>query len=194
MLLRSRITLPGIATRMFRSRAGLWFPDYAHVVDARNNCLAILRGPRFDGRGIVIPGANIVTDAGDVHFAQLGAAESATNAFTLWSMATAGTPGKTATDDTFTLIASSGQAQDATYPKTNDGDSDNTGAATDARTTRVTYTAASFNNGAITHAFITNTSPGAAEPILAGWAWAASINKTSSDTLKCFHNATMNGV
>jgi hypothetical protein len=192
VLLKSRFRLPGLATVLQRSRAGLWFPEYGHVVDRRNNVLAVLRRPRQDG--ILIPGCNIVTDAGDVHIAELGSGEVATNAFTTWAMASAGTPGKAADDDDFTLIAGSLQAQDGTYPQTDDGDGDNTGAGVDVRTTRVSYTAAAFNHAAITHGYITNASPGVAEPLYAGWAWASSINKTASDTLKAFHNTTMNGV
>jgi hypothetical protein len=62
------------------------------------------------------------------------------------------------------------------------------------RTSRASYSAASFNNSAITHAWITNPSPGSSEPLYTGFAWASSINKTSSDTLKVFHNATITGV
>lgn len=191
-MIRTRFRIPGVATRIWRSAASLWFPEYDALVDRRNNVLAVLRRPGELAR--LIPGQNIITDAGDIFFAQRGAAESPTNGFTTWEMASAGTPGKGSNRSNFTLIGSSQQAQDGTYPKSNDGDTDNTGRAADARTTRVSYTAASFSHSAITHGIITNATPGASEPILAGWAWAASINKTSADTLKAFHNATNNGV
>lgn len=192
LLIRSRVNFPRLGTVIYRTLGGLFFPEVDHFVGRGNNCLAFLSRP--DGTILVTPGANIVTDAGDIFCAQLFGTDSPTDTFTLWSMASAGTPAKGATDDSFTLIASSDQTEDATYPTTNDGDGDNTGAATDTRTTRVSYTAASFNHAAITHAFITNPTPGATEPILAGWAWSSSINKTSADTLKCFHNATASGV
>ncbi len=195
-LIRTRVRLPGLITRIFRSNGSLWFPDYDHVVDPRLNCLAVLRritGPEL-GRLLIVPAANIVTDAGDVYFAQRSAGESPTNAFTTWEQCSAGTPGKSANRSAFTAISGSQQAQDAGYPKSNDNDADNTGAGTKVRTSRVSYTAASFNHAAITHAIITNATPGASEPILTGFAWAASINKTSADTLKCFHNAAAAGV
>lgn len=191
-LIRVSLQLPGLLTRVFRSQGGLWFPDYDHVVNRRDNVLAVLRRPWGDK--ILIPAHNIVTDAGDVFYAQRGAAETPTNAFTTWEMHSAGTPGKTANRSNFTAIASSQQVQDATYPKSNDSDGDNTGAGTEVRTTRVSYTAASFTHAAITHGIVTNTTPGASEPILSGWAWVASINKTSADTLKAFLNHDMEGV
>lgn len=192
MLLKTSVVLPNLLTRVLRSKGGIWFPEVDHVADPSRNVLALVTRP--DGGRILVPAANIVTDAGDLHYAQRCAGETPTNAFTYWEMGSAGTPGKSANRSNFTPIASSGQAQDAGYPKTNDGDADNTGAGTDVRTTRVSYTAAAFSHAAITHGVVTNTSPGASEAILSGWAWAASINKTSADTLKCFLNHTLNGI
>jgi len=189
---RARLRIPGLVTRVFRSRGGLWFPEYDTVLDPRHNCLALLR--QGNGAALLIPGENIVTDAGDIFLAQRAAAETPTNTFTTWEQCSAGTPGKAANRGSFTAIASSQLVQDTGYPKTNDNDADNTGAGTDVRTSRASYSAASFAHAAITHAIITNPTPGATEPILTGFAWAASINKTSQDTLKVFHNATMNGV
>jgi hypothetical protein len=181
-----------LLTRVYQSRSGLWLPDFDAVIRRTDNVFALLGKPWGDL--ILIPGCNIVTDTGDVFFAQVGAQASPTNGFTTWEMCTAGTPGKAAIRSTFTVIAGSQLVQDATYPKANDGDADNTGAGTKVRTSRVSYTAASFNNAAITHGLITNASPAAGEPLLAGWAWSSSINKTSQDTLKCFHNASMSGI
>jgi len=196
VLIRSRLRLPGILTRIFRSRGSLYLPEYSVEVDRRHNVLGILRrvtGP-LAGLGRIIPACNIVTDAGDIYFAQRSAGESPTNVFGIFEMYSAGTPGKGNNRSSFTAIASSQIAMDGTYPKTNDGDADNTGAGTKVRTARSTYSAASFNHAAITHGGITNTSPGASEPMLAGWAWAASINKTAADTLKVIHNAAALGV
>jgi hypothetical protein len=190
-LIKIRMHLPGFLNAVYETRAGLWVPLFDAVVPRHRNVLAILGTPR--GK-LLIPGSNIVTDAGDVFLAQRSAAESPTNAFTTWEQCSAGTPAKGANRSAFTAIGSSQLAQDGTYPKTNDDDTDNTGAGTDVRTSRASYSAASFSHAAITHAIITNTTPGASEPILTGFAWAASINKTASDTLKVFHNATVNGV
>lgn len=187
--IRTRLGLPSLRTPVYRSRAGLWVGG--ELVHPRQNCIALLSGPR--GR-FLFAGENIVTTAGDVFLAQRAAAETPTNAFGVWEMASAGTPGKAANRASFTPIASSELAHDATYPKTNDGDADNTGAGTTVRTSRASYSAASFAHAAITHAIITNATPGASEPILTGFAWSASINKTASDTLKVFHNLTLLGV
>ena len=191
LLIKIRKHLPQFLNRVYETRHGLFVPLFDAWVPRHNNVLAIL-GTQ-DGK-IVVPGHNIVTDAGDVFLAQRSAAETPTNTFTTWEQASAGTPGKAANRSGFTVIASSQLVQDGTYPKTNDDDTDNTGAGTDVRTSRASYSAASFSHAAITHAIITNPTPGASEPILTGFAWAASINKTSSDTLKVFHNGTLNGV
>lgn len=190
-LIKVRKHLPQFLNKVYETRAGLFVPLFDAFLPKHQNCLAVLGTPR--GK-LLIPGHNIVTDAGDIYFAQRSAGESPTNAFTTWEQCSAGTPGKAANRSNFTAIGSSQLAQDGTYPKTNDGDTDNTGAGVDVRTTRASYSAASFSHAAITHAIVTNTTPGASEPILTGFAWAASINKTASDTLKVFHNGTLNGV
>lgn len=196
LVIRSRLRLPGVLTRLFRSRGALYLPEYSHEVDPRQNVLGILRSIAGPSAGLarIIPASNIVTDAGDVYFAQRSAGEAPTNAFGIFEMYSAGTPGKAANRSAFTAIASSQIAMDATYPKTNDADADNTGAGTKVRTARSSYSAASFSHAAITHGGITNATPGASEPMLAGWAWAASINKTSGDTLKVIHNGASLGV
>jgi len=177
------------ANKVYTSRGGIWAMGL--FLPKHQNVLAVLNGP--EGR-ILIPASNIVTDAGDIHYAQRGAAEAPTNAFGVQIMCTAGTPGKAATDDSFTAIAGSEKAHASGYPKSNDGDADNTGAGTDVTTWLVSYTKADFNDTAITHGIITNASPGAAEPLLTGYAFAASFAKTANDTLKVFVNHTMNGV
>jgi hypothetical protein len=187
ILIRTKIGEPGLLSRVWKSMGGLWFPDYDHVVDRRHNVLAILKNT--EGHKTVIPAHNWVTNDGDLFYAHLACSSSGDDLFDTWEMQSAGTPAKTADRSAFTAIAGSILGEDATYPKTNDGDGDNTGAGVDVRTSRVSYSAASFSHAAITHGIITNsTAPGASEDILSGWAWAASINKTASDTLKCFLN------
>ena len=193
VLIRSRekLNIPGLITSVFRSKGGLWFPKYDHFIEHHNNCLALLRTPTH---ALLIPGTNIVTTAGNVHIGQKVTGASITNAFTYWEQGSAGTPGVTKTRADFTPIGSSSQVQDGTYPQLSDPDTDNTGSGATVRSTRVSYTAAAFNNAAITHAWITNLALGGSEPTFANWAWSSSINKKSSDTLKCFHNATILGV
>ena len=187
----SRIEIGGFTNKLFRSRGGIYIPGQSLFLSRKNNVLAILNGP--EGKR-VIGARNIVTDAGDLHYAQRGANEAPTNAFAVQIMATAGTPGKTATDDDFTAIAASEKAHFAAYPQTNDGDGDNTGAGVDIVTWLVSYTKADFNDTAITHGIITNTSPGVTEPLLTGYAFASSFAKTADDTLKVFVNHEMLGV
>lgn len=138
---------------------------------------------------------NIVTDAGDLHYAQRAVAESLTNAFGIMELGSAGaTPGKSSNRSNITTkIASSQKAFDGTYPKRNDDDADNTGAGVDIVTFRVSYTTGEANDAAIDRVFITNTSPGASEALLM-YAEFTSFAKTSSDTLKMFVNHTFTGV
>ena len=192
LLLRSSVKAHMAAAKMLRSAGGIWFPEYDHFIDPRNNALAILTRP--SGERIIVPGCNIVTNDGDLFYAERSAEEAVTVAYTYWEQQSAGTPGKTALRSSFTQIASSGLAEDGTYPMTNDSDGDNTGAGTDIRTTRVSYSAASFTHGAITHSIVTKAAPAAGETLLSGWAWAASINKTAQDTLKCFLNHEFLGI
>jgi hypothetical protein len=191
LLIKRQLHLPQFLHKVYETGAGLLVPMFDAFVPKHQNVLAVLGTPA--GK-LLIPASNIVTDAGDLFYAQRTAAESPTNTFTTHEMCSAGTPGKSANRSAFTTIGSSQQAQDGTYPRTNDNDTDNTGAGTDVRTTRVSYTAASFNNGAITHGIVTNPTPGASEPLLTGYAFAASFAKTASDTLKVFVNHTQNGV
>lgn len=191
VLIRTRIRLPGVITRVYRTAAGLFMPAYDAFVPKYNNVIALLGTAAGT---ILIPGCNIVTDAGDIYFAQRSAGEAPTNSFTTFEMCTSGTPAKGANRSAFAVISGSQQAQDSGYPRTNDSDTDNTGRATDVRTARVSYTTGAFTNGAITHGLITNPTPGANEALLTGWAFAASFGKSNSETLKVFHNATLNGV
>lgn len=142
---------------------------------------------------------NIVGDAGDEYYAEAGAVsggESPTNAFDTMELGTAGTPGKTADTDDFTLIGSTAKVVKATYPKTNDtGDSDNTGDAVDAVTWTFEWTGADFNDAAITHGWIVVAAHGAAAPILTGFAFTGgSFAKAATDTLKVIVNHTFNGI
>lgn len=188
---RDRLPIRGLVNRVYRTASGLlWLPKAGLVAPGRN-AFAILRRP--DGSALLYAGANIVTDAGDIYFAERSAGESPTNAFTTWEMYSAGTPGKSADRGDFTAISLSQQAQDGGYPKTDDDDSDNTGADVNVRTSRVSYSAATWA-GTATHAGITNPTPGASELFLACWEWDDAIVKTLSDTLKAFHNVAVEGV
>lgn len=157
---------------------------------------------RADGRVEVHTTRNIVTDAGDTYYAQVSAAETPTNfhngsAFDgVLELGTAGNaPGKTSDrSDVTTKVAGSEEAIDATYPQTNDGDADNSGSGVDVVTYRYTYEKGDLNTSNIDRGIITNPTPGASEPVLTYFTFAAAFDVTSDDTLKVFVNHTMNGV
>jgi hypothetical protein len=158
--------------------------------------LAVLQDPKL-GREIVIPGLNIVTNDGDVYYAQSSVAETPTDDFDAagagFRLGTNGTaPTKTSTD-VGTEDSAGRKATDGTYPQTNDSDGDNTGAGVDIVTWRVSYTTAEANITGIQEGAIVDdrTTPTAA---LTHFLFAASFNKTASDTLKVFVNHEMLGV
>jgi hypothetical protein len=154
------------------------------------NVVAVLN-KRF-GKKEYIPGANIVTNDGDLYYAQRGAAETPTNTYVGFRLGSASTtPTKTDTDVT-TFLATSGKVTTATYPKTNDGDADNTGAGTDIVSWSVSYTTSEANGTIAELAIVDNiVTPTTA---LTHALFSSSFTKTSSDTLKVFVNHTMNGV
>lgn len=190
MLLKTRVY--GFQNKVYKTKSGIW--ALGLVVPKHRNVLAILRqGDRPDG--LLIPGSNIVTNDGDTYYAQRMAAETPTNTFTLHELQTAGTPGKAANRSNFTAaVAGTQKTNSAGYPKTNDADSDNTGAGVDICTHLAEYTKADFNDTGLSHGIITNPTPGASEVILTGYAFAASFDKTADDTLKVFVNHEALGV
>lgn len=193
MLIRTQVDAPGFLHGIFRSLSGIWVPLFDAFIPRHQNVLAVLGRP---GGKYLIPASNIVTNAGDIYYAQKAAGETPTNAFGVHELASAGTPGKAADRSTFTMIGSTEKAHTSTYPKTNDGDADNTGAGTDIVTYLATYAKGDFTatgSNDVSHGIITNVTPGASEPILTGFAFAASFEKTSDDTLKVFVNHEMSG-
>jgi len=149
------------------------------------------------GRSRCVPGLNIVTNAGDVWYAQRSAGETPTHNF---AGASAGirlgddntAPTKTDVDVT-SFVTGSGHAIDATYPKSNDGDTDNTGAGTNVVSWRFSFTTAQGNGTGIIELAIVDdiASPTVA---LAHALFTGAFDKTSSDTLKVFVNHTLSGV
>lgn len=149
------------------------------------------------GKKTIIHGVNIVTNDGDTYYAQSAVAESVDDDFDggssglrLGSDNT--TPVKADTDVT-TFLTGSDHGLDATYPLTDDPDTDNTGSGVDIVTWRYSYTTAEGNvDGIIEGAIVDNK--GTPTAALTHFLFAASFNKTSSDTLKIFVNHTFNGV
>lgn len=138
---------------------------------------------------------NIVTNAGDVYYAQMGCGETPTNSFANCFLGTGSTaPAKTNDWGDITYIATSEKAPTTNYPQTDDSDSDNTGAGTDVITYLYEWTAgdgdwSSINEGVIAAALASST-----DPILCHFQFAAAFDKDSSTTLKLFVNHTANGV
>lgn len=176
---------------VYRTKGGLW--ALGMVVPKHRNVLAVLR-EGSNPRGILIPASNIVTNDGDVYYATQMANGSPANTFNTHELGSAGTPGKTANRSNFTAIGSTQKTNSATYPKVNDGDSDNTGSGVDICTHLAEYAKADFNATSITHGWITNPTPGASEVLLTGYAFSAGFAKTADDTLKVFVNHEALGV
>lgn len=148
------------------------------------------------GEKKTIFGRNIVTDAGDVWYAQKACGQTPTNDFTSIYHATTGpvTPAKDDDYSDFTVIAGSEKVVDATYPKSPDDDAENTGDGADVVSWRFQHLAAAGPFTNVTHSFISIPSASGVNPILNSYKWAASWTKDTSTSAKIFTNHTMNGV
>ena len=183
-------------------------------VQIAGEVIAVLTNTKT-GKKRVYKTHNIVTDAGDLYYAERGALLTVgtpispvptnftdTNGVPDMIMElyddspTNNAPDKSAdrSDLLGTIAPSSAQVIDATYPQVGDGDADNTGSGTDIITYRVSYIKANANLADITDLILTNPTPGASEPVIMHAEFAASFTKTSDDTLKVFVNHRMNGV
>lgn len=163
------------------------------------NVIAIVKKQTKSGRWVpcnIIPGKNIVTNDGDIYYAQISTSTTVTDDFAaaggrlrLGTGTTAVT--KTATDLT-TFITGATTALESTYPLVNDADGDNTGAGVDVASWKYAYTTGDFNNSAVAEgAIVDNATPTAA---LTHFLFASTFNKTSTNTLTVFINHTFNGV
>jgi len=196
-----KISIPGFLNRVYRSRRALWVPNCDGMAPLHKNILCVLGTPR--GR-ILMTAHNIVTDQGDKYYAQRGAVETPTLAFANLYLSSvnwdATHPQKTSdSDDIASMISGAEKAKASGYPKTNDGDADNTGAGIDVVSWLFSYTKADFNDtdidaGAIAISGVTSWGgAGGTDDILTGFA-LTTFAKTANDTLKVFVNHTMLGV
>jgi len=137
---------------------------------------------------------NIVTDAGDLYYAQHGANQTPNPNFAVTGgmrLGTgAGTPDKSWTDcDTFFGV---GKVISATYPKTNDGDPSNTGADVDIVSYRHEWSTTENNGSAMTNGAIVD------DIVAPSTALCAFLfgprTKANTETLSIFTNHRMNGV
>lgn len=170
--------------------------DGLGISEISGQVLAILRND-FLGKELVVPGLNIVTDKGDKYYAQMICSESPTDDFDGTNsglrLGTGVTSPTKSSGDVTTENSAGRHALDATYEKTNDGDSDNTGAGVDIVSWRYSYLTSEGNITNIAEGAIVDnrTTPTGA---LSHFLFAAAFTKTSSDTLKVFVNHTQNGV
>lgn len=149
---------------------------------------------------------NIVTNAGNVFYAQKAAGQTPTNDFTGASTGRielrTGTVATPLATDTYasvtTPVTASRLAIDSTYPKAGDTDPDNTGAGTNIVTNRYSWTTSSFSGtsmlGGCIHSGGNSPSPsGTPTPLQCHWNFASPVTKTTSDTLKTIVNHTLQG-
>ena len=185
------------------------------TIDPKNNICVVLK--KDNGSKHWFYGSNIVTNDGDIYYAKracgetpatdenFGAVASGAGATCILNNpSSADTLAKTdAYQHVLSPIVTSGAQKDASsnYPKTNDGDSDNTGAGTDVVTYKFEWTTSQIDTSsgnAITGGCIIdkNSTLGTGKKILTHWNFAspASFHKTSTDTLTLYVNHTMNGV
>ena len=162
--------------------------------------ICIVRENQDTGDKTWLYAKNIVTNDGDLYYAQKSVGGTPTSDFggsdgRMELRTGSATPAKAHVySDVTTPVTASRKAKDSTYPKTADDDSDNTGAGADIVTWRTSWTTSDFNATAIIggcfHAG--GASPASGSKLLTHFS-ITSFNKTASDTLKIFVNHTFNG-
>lgn len=154
--------------------------------------------------------SNLVTNAGDLYYAELGVAGTQPTDFTdavspytfngqmeIFKSVSAA-PVKTAvrsdmTGKTDPTVGTTLKAIDSAYPKVNDLDTDNTGKGADVLTYKTSYTAGDWSDAAsMDDVDITNPSPAAGENMLI-WADGLGLLKSASDTAAVYFNHAFNG-
>lgn len=190
---RTDLGIRNLLTRVYRSRAGLYFPDLSVFLPKHRNVVAVLGTPS----GLhLIPASNIITSAGDQYYAEKAAGQAPTNAFTTHYLATAGTPGKAAVFSSFTTVGATAKTNAVGYPKTSDADVDNTQGGVNTVTHFANYAKADFTHTVsdITHGLISIATAVAGSPLLSGYAFTVGFKKTADDTLKVFVNHAFTGI
>ena len=163
--------------------------------------ICIVRENQDTGDKTWLYAKNIVTNDGDLYYAQKSVGGTPTTDFggsdgRMELRTGSATPAKAHVySDVTTPVTAARKAKDSGYPKTADDDSDNTGSGTDIVTWRTSWTTSDFNATAIIggcfHAG--GASPASGSKLLTHFS-ITSFNKTASDTLKIFVNHTFNGV
>ena len=163
--------------------------------------ICIVRENQDTGDKTWLYAKNIVTNDGDLYYAQKSVGGTPTSDFggsdgRMELRTGSATPAKAHVySDVTTPVTASRKIKDGAYPKTADDDSDNTGAGADIVTWRTSWTTSDFNATAIIggcfHAG--GASPASGANLLTHFS-ITSVTKTASDTLKIFVNHTFNGV
>lgn len=173
--------------------------DTVDGIKIQGNVVAVLTNVAT-GMKTVHVADNIVTTAGVLFFAQKAAGESPSPAhvFTTLEMGNiAGdAPAAGSNRSNAGLLAGTAKAVDGSYPQTDDGDADNTGAGTNVITRRYSYAVGEGNALGIDRAVVTNATPGVIadfpnEPLLSYALFDAEFDKTDIETLKVFVNHTL---
>lgn len=161
------------------------------------NVEAILTRPEGDGSYLLkqrFYGANLVTDDGDIYYAQQGAGGAVTDDFAGANgrcvlTTTTDTPAKGDTyADVLGPIAASNKGHTSTYPKQNDLDADNTGKGTKVTTYKFNWLTTDFSDNDIEGGCIHAGGGTPGGNILCYWQFAAPFAKTSADTLTLYVN------
>lgn len=186
----------GFVNRVLATPAALIIPALDLFLPRHHNVLIVRQGPR----GKYLFGAhNIVTNAGDVYYAQSAAGETPTNAFgTLYLSSVNFSAINKTTDagDVASVISGGSSTPESGYPKTNDDDTDNTGAGTDILSWEYDFAAGDFNDADIEDGCIAvagTTFGSGSDPLLNAFSMTQ-FAKTASDTLKVFVNHEFTGV
>lgn len=172
--------------------------------DPKNNVIALLT--ESDGYKKAIFGKNIVCTTGSLYYTkEIGNESTISPDFTtdgrmvLQNPASADTPAVgDAYSDVTTPISASIKVIDSTYPKRNDGDSNNPGAGANVFTWRTTWTGANFDtesaNDITGGAIIDTATPVGGSPLLNHWNFTTPFEKLSVASLVVWVNHTLLGV
>jgi len=148
---------------------------------------------RKDGSKAVIPGKNIVTDEGDIYYAQKVAGESTDFDTPFLRLGTGtSTPAKTDTD-VQTFITGSEKAVDSGFPQRNNADPGNTDGGVDTVTWKITYALGDLDTTGISEGAIVDdgTSPTKA---LCHFLFSSAFDVADTDQLTVYVNHTFTGV
>ncbi len=146
-----------------------------------------------DGSKKVIKGKNIVTDEGDIYYAQKVSGETTDFETPYLRLGTGtDTPAKTDTDVT-TYITGSAKIVDSGFPQRNNADPGNTDGGVDTVTWKITYALGDLNTTGISEGAIVDdaTSPTKA---ICHFLFSSAFDVADTDQLTVYVNHTFTGV